>query len=97
MAEQLLGAEDVATALAALSGWTGDPTAIRRTAVLPSFLAAIDVVGRVAAEAEELDHHPDIDIRWRTLTFECSTHSANGVTGRDVTLAARIDAILDAV
>ena len=44
--------------------------------------------------AEELDHHPDIDIRWRTLTFRLSTHSAGGVTHRDVELARRIDDIV---
>ena len=42
--------------------------------------------------AEELDHHPDIDIRWRTLLFGLSTHSAGGVTQLDIELAHRIDA-----
>jgi 4a-hydroxytetrahydrobiopterin dehydratase len=51
-------------------------------------------VDRVAKVAEEMDHHPDIDIRWRTLTFRCSTHSAGGVTTRDIALANRIDRIL---
>jgi len=46
--------------------------------------------------AEELDHHPDIDIRWRNLTFHCATHSAGGVTARDLDLAARIDEIIAA-
>jgi 4a-hydroxytetrahydrobiopterin dehydratase len=41
-----------------------------------------------------MDHHPDIDIRWRTLTFRCVTHSAGGVTMRDIALANRIDRIL---
>jgi 4a-hydroxytetrahydrobiopterin dehydratase len=46
--------------------------------------------------AEELDHHPDIDIRWRNLTFACATHSAGGVTARDIELAGRIDEIVAA-
>jgi 4a-hydroxytetrahydrobiopterin dehydratase len=37
-----------------------------------------------------MDHHPDIDIRWRTLTFSCVTHSAGGVTDNDVRLAGQI-------
>ena len=45
---------------------------------------------RVAEIAEASDHHPDIDIRWRTLTFRCSTHSAGGVTDLDTALAAAI-------
>jgi 4a-hydroxytetrahydrobiopterin dehydratase len=91
-----LTAADIDGALSGLDGWTGDPAGISRTAELPSFPAAIGVVDRVAEVAEELDHHPDIDIRWRTLTFSCVTHSAGGVTGLDVTLAGRIDEIVRA-
>ncbi|MFI6160938.1 4a-hydroxytetrahydrobiopterin dehydratase [Micromonospora haikouensis] len=90
----VLTAEAVRDGLGGLTGWTGDPTGISRTAELGSFPAAVAVVDRVAEVAEELDHHPDIDIRWRTLTFRCVTHSAGGVTHRDLELARRIDDIL---
>jgi 4a-hydroxytetrahydrobiopterin dehydratase len=95
MADPLTTAE-IDAALSGLDGWTGDQAGLHRTAELPSFPAAIAVVDRVAEVAEELDHHPDIDIRWRTLTFSCVTHSAGGVTGKDVTLAGRIDEIVRA-
>ena len=91
---QVLDAAGVTEGLAGLDGWTGDPRAIRRQVELRSFPAAIAVVDRVAEVAEELDHHPDIDIRWRTLTFACATHSAGGVTAKDLGLAARIDEIV---
>src|SRR5262245_26736611 len=91
---ELLSAADIAARLAELDGWSGDSTGIRRTAKLPTFLGAIGVVDQVAAVAEEMDHHPDMDIRWRTLTFICATHSAGGVTGRDMDLARRIDDII---
>jgi 4a-hydroxytetrahydrobiopterin dehydratase len=90
----LLGPDVIRSALATRPGWTGDPGAISRTVELPSFPAAVAVVDRVAVVAEELNHHPDIDIRWRTLTFRCATHSAGGVTARDLDLAARIDGIV---
>jgi 4a-hydroxytetrahydrobiopterin dehydratase len=91
---KLLDAESVTTALSGLDGWSGDTDAITRTARLPSFPDAITVVDRVAEVAEQMDHHPDIDIRWRTLTFRCSTHSAGGVTELDIELARRIDEIV---
>jgi 4a-hydroxytetrahydrobiopterin dehydratase len=91
-----LETEALKQALSGLDGWQDDGTAIRRTVELPSFMAAIRVVDRVAEAAEELDHHPDIDIRWRTVTFACVTHSAGGVTDRDITLAGRIDGIVRA-
>jgi len=90
----LLNADEVARELSTLDGWQGDGREIARTAELPSFPAAIRVVDRVAEVAEEMDHHPDIDIRWRTLTLRCATHSAGGVTELDVRLAHHIDEIV---
>ncbi|GAA1841618.1 hypothetical protein GCM10009687_03720 [Asanoa iriomotensis] len=91
---EVLGADELQTALAGLDGWAGDPSGISRTAELASFPGAIAVVDRVAEVAEELDHHPDIDIRWRRLLFTLSTHSAGGVTRKDLDLASRIDTII---
>jgi 4a-hydroxytetrahydrobiopterin dehydratase len=88
---EVLDAEAVRKELDGLDGWTGNPAGIGRTVELASFPDAIAVVDRVAAAAEELNHHPDIDIRWRTLTFRCTTHSVGGVTRRDIELARRID------
>jgi len=91
-----LSATQVTEALGGLSEWAGDPSAISRTVALPTFTAAIDVVDQVAVVAEEMDHHPDIDIRWRKVTFTCSTHSDGGVTTKDIDLARRIDEIIAA-
>ena len=90
-----LDADGVRKSLATLSGWAGDTSEISRTVELPGFPAAITVVDRVAEVAESMDHHPDIDIRWATLTFRCATHTAGGVTDLDITLAGNINAIID--
>lgn len=74
--------------------WTSDGYQLQRIVECPSFLAAIDLVAKVAAVAEEMDHHPDIDIRWRTVTFRLRTHSADAITDVDHQLAERIDAIV---
>jgi 4a-hydroxytetrahydrobiopterin dehydratase len=92
---RLLDADEITSALATLDGWTGDGEALRREVAAADFPTAIRIVDAVAVVAEEMDHHPDIDIRWRNLTLVCSTHSAGGVTHLDVDLARRIDAIVD--
>jgi 4a-hydroxytetrahydrobiopterin dehydratase len=84
--EAAIGAE-----LDKLPSWTREGEEIRRQVKAPSFLAGIELVTAVARAAEDADHHPDIDIRWRTLTFALSTHSAGGLTGKDFELAKRID------
>jgi 4a-hydroxytetrahydrobiopterin dehydratase len=94
---KLLTDEEVGKALGRLTGWRLDEGALRREAELPSFPEAIQVVNRVAEIAENDNHHPDIDIRWRTLTFRCSTHSEGGITALDVSLAEEIDGVLEAL
>ena len=83
----------VRTALAELPGWAGGTDAIRRTVTAPDFATGIRIVVDVAAAAEDADHHPDIDVRWTRVTFALSTHSAGGVTDKDVAMARRIDDI----
>ena len=85
----------LADALAHLDGWVGDTSGITRTVSLPTFPAAIAAVDRIAEAAQAADHHPDIDIRWRTLTLRLTTWDAGSrVTDQDTSLAAQIDAIL---
>ena len=71
--------------------WTQSGPEITREVECASFPAAIALVQQVADEAERRDHHPDIDIRWRTLRFTLSTHSAGGLTQLDLDLAVEID------
>ena len=92
----LLDDAAIDTALADLPGWEREGDSIVRTATLPSFPVAIGVVARVGEIAESRNHHPDIDIRWRTVTFRCSTHSAGGITALDLDLAEAISEQVDA-
>ena len=79
-----------------LPGWQVGDGRLVRDVEAPSFPVAIEWVVLIAEAAESMDHHPDIDIRWRRLHLELSTHSAGGrVTDLDVRLAERIDAIVD--
>ncbi|MEE2040068.1 4a-hydroxytetrahydrobiopterin dehydratase [Nocardiopsis sp. CT-R113] len=82
--------------LTRLTDWELDPAvpAIRRTVRLADFLAAVSLVNEIAQAAEQVDHHPDIDIRYNTLHLTLSTHSEGAVTEQDMALAARIDELV---
>ena len=90
----VLSDEEVDAALPGLAGWERVDNALRRSVKFPAFLTGIDAVLRVAEAAEAADHHPDIDIRWRTVTFVLSTHSEAGITLKDLALAKKIDEIV---
>ena len=70
-----------------MDGWEETDGALVRVFEFESFPAAIAFVDRLAEVAEDANHHPDIDIRYRTVTVRWSTHSAGGVTDRDREMA----------
>jgi 4a-hydroxytetrahydrobiopterin dehydratase len=89
-----LSPEDVTAALNDLPLWSGGTDGIERTIRLPSFRAAVEAIGMIADVAEEMDHHPDIDLRWTKVRVAVVTHSAGGLTELDLALARRVDALL---
>ena len=54
------------------------------------FADALALLNRVAAVAEEMDHHPDLTLRYGQLDIRLWSHDSFGVTGRDIRLARRI-------
>jgi 4a-hydroxytetrahydrobiopterin dehydratase len=89
-----LDAEEITRQLADLDGWSGDGSGLHRTVEAADFPEAIRIVDDIAVAAEDMNHHPDIDIRWRTLHLSQVTHAANGVTQLDIELCHRIDEII---
>jgi 4a-hydroxytetrahydrobiopterin dehydratase len=85
---------EIAWRLQGLSGWTQDGAAIRKSFAFARFADGIRFVDRVAVAADEMDHHPDVDIRYTTVTMTLSTHSAGGLTRKDFDLAERIEQAL---
>jgi 4a-hydroxytetrahydrobiopterin dehydratase len=77
-----------------MAGWEEGGGALTRELRFMDFAEALAFVNRVGEVAEDVNHHPDIDIRWNTVTLRLSTHSAgNVVTDKDRDLAARIDGL----
>ncbi len=90
----LLGDNDISIALAVLPGWGLEDGMLVKHYVFPEgFAAAVAFVDRVAVAAELADHHPDIDIRWNTVTLRLVTHHEGGLTGKDTALAAECDGL----
>jgi 4a-hydroxytetrahydrobiopterin dehydratase len=88
---RLLTSEEIGRQLEKLPGWVlVEEKSISTSYELADFAAALAFVNQVGAEAEEMNHHPDIDIRWNKVTLVLSTHSEGGLTQLDVELAHRI-------
>lgn len=73
--------------------WSETGGAINRTYQFANFVEAMKFVNAVAAEAEAVQHHPDILVRWNKVTLSLSTHDAGGITDKDFSFAIRADGL----
>ena len=73
-------------------GWSQMDRALTRTVQRADFVEAVAFVVEIGKLAEIANHHPDIDIRYRTVQLSLSTHDAgHQVTAKDFTLAQKIN------
>ncbi len=90
----VLAENEILSRLKDLDGWALENNLIGKDFVLKDFKAALDFVNKVGAEAEAMDHHPDIFIHsWNKVKITVSTHSANGITVKDFQLAGKIESL----
>ena len=89
----LLSDEEIEDRLGAVEGWSRDGDAIVREFERGDFVGSVRFVDAIVGPAEELGHHPDLEISWATVTVRISTHSEGGLTAADFELAGRIDAL----
>ena len=79
--------------LGGLEGWERSGEAIVKQFDNGDFKGSVDFVNRLTPQAEDMNHHPDLEISWKTVTVTISTHSEGGLTENDFELARRIDAL----
>ena len=88
----LLDEQDIGAGLRTVQ-WQRIDSFLVRAIQFKSFTDAVDFVAAIAPVAESINHHPDIDVRWRTVNLRVQTHSEGGLTEFDFELARRLDAL----
>lgn len=91
--DQVISADELDVRLAALPGWHGSTSGIEKAYPI-GWDAAVRVVADAGPLAVELEHRPDMDVRWTGLRVVLTTHTAGDVvTELDLVAAARLDDI----
>jgi 4a-hydroxytetrahydrobiopterin dehydratase len=83
--------QEISARLDVLPEWSQPGEEIQRTYRFADFVAAMTFVDRIADEAERVQHHPDILIRYSRVTLSLSTHDAGGITEKDFEFAHAAD------
>ena len=73
--------------------WTDTGDSLTRSLTFATFAQAIAFMVEVAVYCDKADHHPDWRNVYNRIDIVLTTHDANGVTGKDVALAAHMDAV----
>jgi 4a-hydroxytetrahydrobiopterin dehydratase len=89
----LLQDREIEERLGSLEGWARDGDAIAKTFERGDFVGSVRFVDSIVEPAEEMNHHPDLEISWDKVTVTITTHSEGGLTANDFELAGRIDAL----
>lgn len=89
-----LDVKEINIQLEALSGWTYENNSIMKTFEFKNFLGSVDFVNKITPLAENLQHHPDININYDKVAITLSTHDEGGVTEKDFNMAHKIDSLV---
>jgi 4a-hydroxytetrahydrobiopterin dehydratase len=89
----LLSEAEIEAKLAELDGWKRSGGAIEKGFGCGDFVGSVKFVKSLVGPAEEMGHHPDLEISWDTVTVTISTHSEGGLTAADFELAGKVDAL----
>lgn len=87
-----LSSDEVAAWLRRLEGWALDGGTLVKDYKFKDFDQAMEFINRLAAEADELNHHPDWSNSYNKVTLRLTSHAAGGLTDNDFKLAAAADA-----
>lgn len=89
--EQTFSGRELAEKLRDLPNWSEENGAITRTFETDGWSTTMLLVNLVAFYAEAADHHPDLAVSWPSVTVRLNTHSAGGITAKDIELARVIE------
>ena len=88
-----LSDDEITERLGDLEGWERQGDAIVRSYKCNDFVGSVKFVDALTPVAEEMNHHPDLEISWDTVTVSITTHSEGGLTENDFQLAGKIDSL----
>jgi 4a-hydroxytetrahydrobiopterin dehydratase len=88
-----LSSEETEARLTDLPEWTRVGETIERRYEFVDFAESIAFVNRVAALAEDCNHHPDLAVSWNVVTLWLTTPSEGGLTENDFELARGVDGL----
>lgn len=88
--------EEIKNRIEKLPDWRHENNYLVRQFEFENFLQAVDFIVKIAPIAEEMQHHPDIQIKnYNQVVVSLTTHDDGGVTDLDFDLAEKINQMVE--
>lgn len=94
MMSTCLSEEAVKHAVENIEGWSFQVKALERTIEGETYQHSLDLLYKIGQLAEDMNHHPDMTLSYKTLTIRFWSHDAGGITERDLDAAKKVNALL---
>jgi 4a-hydroxytetrahydrobiopterin dehydratase len=91
----LISKDDLKRVLRRIPEWEVEDKALTRSFEFDDFQDAVDFVVGVSEVVADIDHHPDVNIRYGKVTLFLTTHSKGGITDADIEVAQMVDNLVD--
>ena len=85
--------EEIEERSGGLEGWERSGDAIVKRFDNGDFKGSVEFVNAITPLAEEMNHHPDLEISWSKVRVSITNHAEGGLTENDFELASKIDAL----
>jgi 4a-hydroxytetrahydrobiopterin dehydratase len=89
----LLSDEEIESRLGEAEGWSRAGDAIEKEFSNGDFVGSVEFVKKVVEPAEDMGHHPDLELSWDKVKVSITNHAEGGLTEADFELAEKIDAL----
>lgn len=85
--------DEIQESLSEIPGWAVLGKGIAKVYAFENYLAGVEFAKKCGELAEEMNHHPDLLIRWKKVRVSITTHSAGGLTGLDFDYAKKVESL----
>ncbi|MDT7891179.1 MAG: 4a-hydroxytetrahydrobiopterin dehydratase [Thermoproteota archaeon] len=93
-----LSEAEIVERLKELKNWRKEGDYLIRSLQFNDFVSAVNFINKIVPIAEELEHHPDIELKdYNKLTIKLTTHDEGGITELDFILAKKIEDIVSSI
>ena len=92
---KVLSMDEIQERLKQFLGWRIADNILQKEYIFPKYMDGVTAISKIAIEAENIDHHPVLELGYKRLLVKTNTHEPKGITDLDFELVGKIEKLLE--